>query len=698
MLITVLNTTGDSWGPITLSNENCTSGNSVWDFATNLGGITSSEGNQFWGIQDINGSCGIGSNANISLPNVLVSSFSNIIFSFDYFASNFEKNEYLQYELFFDNVSQGNVVIVDGNNGESDNTKGWMTETVAVPNFVTYVSVKLSIKAKRKDSEMAGFDNIKLSGSSNIPTCDLSTVWENDIWSNGAPNANTIAIINSDYDTKLWGSLEVCSLQINNGSDVNINSDDFLKVYNDLTVDGTLEILNNGSLLMVNDFGNVTVSGKINVHKTSSSIKKYDYIYWSSPMKDETIGNALATSVSSRIYKFNTSAYNSETSGWAAVNGSTNMKPGTGYIAMGPITGKFPQTQAVTFGGVVNNGFIHAPIALSANNSDNSDDWNLIGNPYPSALDADLLLNDPLNKNVVGGTVYIWTHNTELNESKKYDKYTSDDYATYTTGTGGVAAVSGGNKPSGKIASGQSFFIEANSPGNIIFNNSMRVHADMESQQSFKEPLAKSAQSKKDRIWLNLSNNDGAFNQLLVGFIEGAVDNFDNYDGLKFGGGHVSFYSIIDGNKFAINGMAPLSQNEIIQLGFSSYVEVGDTLKISKATTEGRLNNSEFDILLKDKVLNIVHDLNKKDYEFVINEQGVFDDRFELIINKSTIVATENETITNELKIINTNDELIVSTINNDIISSLQVYDILGKNIINKTPYESNFIVRNYKY
>ena len=67
-------------------------------------------------------------------------------------------------------------------------------------------------------------------------------------------------------------------------------------------------------------------------------------------------------------------------------------------------------------------------------------------------------------------------------------------------------------------------------------------------------------------------------------------------------------------------------------------------LTISKATTEGRLNSSEFDILLKDKVLNIVHDLNKKDYEFVINEQGVFNDRFELIINKSTIVAPENET------------------------------------------------------
>ena len=684
---------GDSWGPITLSNENCTSGNSVWDFTSNLNGMPSTDGNQFWGIRDITESCGIRSNANIALPNVLVSSFSDVYFTFDYFANDFDKNEVLNYELFFDDVSQGTVIIVDGQKGNSDNTNGWKSETVAIPNSVTYVRVLFSIKLKKGNGEIAGLDNIRLTGISTIPTCELSTTWDNGIWSNGAPDANTIAIMNSNYDTKLWGSLEVCSLQISNGIAVNIYPNDFIKVNNDLTVDGSLEILNNGSLLMVNDYGKVSVTGKINVHKTSSSIKKYDYIYWSSPTKDETIGNALSTSVSSRIYEFNTSVYNNKTSGWAAVNGSTKMKPGIGYIAMGPITGAFPQTQSVTFEGIVNNGFIQAPIALSADKKDKDDDWNLIGNPYPSALDADLLLNDPLNKNLVGGTVYIWTRNTELDETKKYNKYTSDDYATYTTGTGGVAAVSGGAKPTGTIASGQSFFIEAISPGNITFNNSMRVHTTIENQQFLKGPVAKSAKSKKDRVWLNLSNNDGAFNQLLVGFIDGAVDNIDNYDGLKFGGGHVSFYSIIEEKNFAVNGRTPLSQNEIIQLGFSSYVEAGDTLTISKASTEGRLNSSEFDILLKDKVLNKVHDLNNKDYEFVINEQGVFNDRFELIINKSTIVFPENETETNELKIINANDELIVSTLNNDIISSLQVYDILGKSIINKTPHKSNFIV-----
>jgi hypothetical protein len=35
--------------------------------------------------------------------------------------------------------------------------------------------------------------------------------------------------------------------------------------------------------------------------------------------------------------------------------------------------------------------------------------------------------------------------------------------------------------------------------------------------------------------------------------------------------------------------------------------------------------------MLKDNLLEIIHDLNEGDYEFIINEKGVFNNRFELI-------------------------------------------------------------------
>jgi hypothetical protein len=42
---------------------------------------------------------------------------------------------------------------------------------------------------------------------------------------------------------------------------------------------------------------------------------------------------------------------------------------------------------------------------------DEDDEWNLMGNPYPSGLNIAKLIDLPLT-NVIDGTVYIWTHNT----------------------------------------------------------------------------------------------------------------------------------------------------------------------------------------------------------------------------------------------------------------------------------------------
>jgi hypothetical protein len=43
---------------------------------------------------------------------------------------------------------------------------------------------------------------------------------------------------------------------------------------------------------------------------------------------------------------------------------------------------------------------------------DEDDEWNLMGNPYPSGLNIAKLIDLPANLNVIDGTVYIWTHNT----------------------------------------------------------------------------------------------------------------------------------------------------------------------------------------------------------------------------------------------------------------------------------------------
>jgi hypothetical protein len=42
---------------------------------------------------------------------------------------------------------------------------------------------------------------------------------------------------------------------------------------------------------------------------------------------------------------------------------------------------------------------------------------------------------------------------------------------------------------------------------------------------------------EKSRLWLNLTNTQGAFKQTLIGYITGATNEYDNvYDGVSFNG------------------------------------------------------------------------------------------------------------------------------------------------------------------
>ena len=105
-------TAGDTWTPITFSTSPCTNGSDRWDYSTSLSTITPSDKNQFWDIHDLNGNCGGSGFESISLPNVDVSSCSNVTFSFDYNAIGYDNGDDIKYELFYDGASQGQVVVV----------------------------------------------------------------------------------------------------------------------------------------------------------------------------------------------------------------------------------------------------------------------------------------------------------------------------------------------------------------------------------------------------------------------------------------------------------------------------------------------------------------------------------------------------------------------------------------------------------
>ena len=519
----------------------------------------------------------------------------------------------------------------------------------------------------------------------------------NNKWNNGIPDKYRTAIIEHNFDSFVSGSLETCNLIINTGKIVTINGGNYIAISNDLNVNGILEIQHEASLYMINNDGSVINNGEINVYKTTTTIKRNDYTYWSSPIKNAELATVFEASPQNSFYTFETQNYsdlnndNSDDDGnaWRPANGF--MALGKGYTAMAPDTNPFVDKQTVIFKGPVNNGIIRMPVALSDDSNNSNDDWNLIGNPYPSAISADLFLNDVDNIPLLNGSIYYWTHNTSA-DADNDNKYSANDYAIYNIGTGGIKASSQGETPTGIIASGQGVFVEAIQSGNIIFNNEMRVK--LENDNFFKREETKNpSTSEQDKIWLNMSNDQGAFSQTLIGFMDGASKTIESaYDALRLdGSNYLSFYSIVENEHLAIQGTNPISDEEVIPLGYSSVIQEKVALKISIARLEGKLVDR--DIYLEDNLLQNIHNLKKSDYSFTLDNEGIFNNRFQLKFVNAALNDEEIDLKEEELIISKDNEFLHIKTNQKSTLSSVRIYDILGRTILEANPNEKEYLL-----
>src|SRR5690606_30438938 len=113
------------------------------------------------------------------------------------------------------------------------------------------------------------------------------------------------------------------------------------------------------------------------------------------------------------------------------------------------------------FTGTPNNGNIVMPAYAGSYTS--------AGNPYPSNIDADLLLD--ANSGI--SSLYFWTNTNPVVDGE----YSGNNYAVYTY-AGGVGTIGPeGNEsevPNGIISVGQGF-IAATTNESISFDNSMRT-------------------------------------------------------------------------------------------------------------------------------------------------------------------------------------------------------------------------------
>ena len=492
----------------------------------------------------------------------------------------------------------------------------------------------------------------------------VPTIWQNGSWSNGIPTINDYAIIRDNYITGNNGNLTSKTLTIDPTYSLSISSGDYVKIQGNLINNGLLQIEPTGSFVQVDDNAFVTGNGTFNVQINTTTLQDGDrFTYFSSPTQNENLNVFNTWANINRIWNFNATAQQ-----WNLLNGNETMIPGDGYaVKPNASTNIFPFTALTFFSGYLNNGVITKTLVY--NPGGNDDDNIFIGNPYPSAVDAAMLLN----QNSSANAFYFWTHKSALGPNG----YLGDDYAIWNN-SGGIASASGSPAPTGYIASGQGFFATASANGTITFNNAMRTTTN---NNDFRRP-----DNTSDKIWINLTSDEGNFSQTLIAFIPQGTDGFDpTYDATRLNSGaNVVAYFIGQNNEhFGIDARAKLTGEKVLNYG----IEIQNTTNATFTIAIDHLENFEnATVFLRDNLLNVVHNLKQSDYTFTTNNTGEINNRFELWFNRSALSINENTNATTNIIIANTNDNLItVQTNDGSIIKQIKVYDILGKLLVQQS-------------
>ena len=407
-----------------------------------------------------------------------------------------------------------------------------------------------------------------------------ATTWNGASWSNGLPNAQTKAIFAADFTSDQTLTAE--SIEVAANAKVTFASGTNLIVTNEVNVSpqGNLTFNVNANLSQKNP--NIVNTTLATFTRTTPSITKFDYVYWSSPVQGQNIGAFSPDTLSDKYLQYTPPPG----AGWQSVPpATTTMEVGKGYAIRGPQPFIALTPFDGVFTGMPNNTDVTTPIGVGSN---------LIGNPYPDGLSADCFILDPNNQAATGGCLFFWTHNipidfTGLTPGTAVYNYNVNSYASYNLlgGVGTGVTVNANNqvsvdRPKGYVASGQGFFINGVANGSASFKNSMRSSNLADNDQFFRANNPNSVASvqcptTRHRIWVRLTNGNN-FKETLVGYAPSATTSATldrNYDAKVFSVSTViDLYSLspVSQEKLTIQGRAlgaSFNTDDVIPLGFT---------------------------------------------------------------------------------------------------------------------------------
>lgn len=563
------------------------------------------------------------------------------------------------------NRSQLNIIKVQNNNVSVVNASNYTSYVIEEkPATITSFGTNVVFEASFTTNMSGGY---AVGPKTGIVCGEIATTWNGSSWSKGAPSKVTAVTMNGNYTST--SNLEACSVVINSGSNVVFNAGHTLIVGNEVTVNGTgsLTINNNAALRQIN--AAATNTGNIVVKRDSAPMIRQDYTAWASPVAAQQLQSFSPNTLPNRFYEYLYTGTTTLTA-YQAVNAATNFITGKGYIirAADDSSASVPAVHSGQFTGVPFNGNLTMTLGKG---------YNLLGNPYASPIDADRFLLD--NTSTVDA-LYFWTHTVPASGGV----YPVNNFAAYTT-LGGTASAAGGAIPNGTIQTGQGFYVKALEFGTANFSNLQRVNAAT-STQFFRTNATPDVEVEKHRIWLNLNDANNSYNQLLLGYMNGATNDFDNQiDGKVLDDSKPILFNIIAAEKYIIQGRSlPFTDADIVPLGLK--VLTAGTYSISMENFDGLFVNQ--DVFLKDKYNNIIHNIKQTPYVFTAQE-GIVTNRFE-IVYKNTLASDEflNES---NITVYSSSTGIVISATEN--IDEIIIFDVLGRKLYHNNKINDKEII-----
>lgn len=466
-------------------------------------------------------------------------------------------------------------------------------------------------------------------------------------------------------------------------SGLTIDAGGALTVNHNLTNSGTLTINSSGTAssgsLIVNgsSTGAITYNRQLNIYSTEPPYSNYDWHYFSSPVGSNTASNSekitAVYSYDEPTDSWSTTSITSLTSGKGYNLDQTSSSDGlisfTGFVinAAGPIPATSPYSDCSFPGGI----YTSRTFASGRNNTTlyGGGGWNLLGNPFTSALNATTFISGNVNNfDPNYQAVYIYNGNVGTNGTYYY---IGTDMPGWENASGSFG--------SNNVQVGQGFFVLAHcNTSSFAFTPGMQIH-------DVAVVMTKSAKAGNDPwpgLQLKVKYGDKE-NSTLVVYNENMSVGLDpGYDvGQLSASPDLEIYTALvekdNSVNFARQALPKTDYDKnIIQVGIDT--EKGGEVTFSAFTVP--IENHKF--WLEDRVTGTYTDLTSGTYMVTLPARTYGTGRFFIITSANTPTGKEKPQAENtDIRIWTSNDKVIIKGEVGER-TICEIYNLRGQKII----------------